>query len=118
MWPDNVVRLAKAIAVAEGSNPAWNNPGDLTGLDRGSFLVCGTANAEGVWKFVNAADGWTALYVKLARILAGQSKVYSLDMTLEEFGAKYSGGDANWAVNVGRELGVPITTTLRYLALS
>ena len=116
-WPDNVIRVAKAFAVAEGSNPSWNNPGDLTGADCGAFLTCGTANAEGVWKFVNEADGWTALYIKVARMLAGKSKVYPLDMMLEQVGLKYSGGDPNWAINVAKELGVSVTTTLRELAI-
>ena len=115
-WSPAVLKLAKAISVAEGSPPEWNNPGDLTGVDAGSFPTCGYGNKEGVWKFLNNADGWTALYVKLNRMLAGQSRIYSLDMTLEDVGLKYSGGDPNWAVNVARELGVPVTTTLRDIA--
>ncbi len=115
-WPDSVLRLAKAISVAEGSNPEWNNPGDLTGADAGSFLTCGVANSEGVLKFVNAEDGWMALYAKVNRMLSGKSKVYPLDMSLERVGLLYSGGDPNWAVNVSRELAVPVTTTLQELS--
>ena len=114
-WPDNVVKLAKAIAKAEGSNPAWNNPGDLTGIDRGSFPVTGVVNQEGVWKFLNPEDGWNALYMKVNRMLAGKSAVYSLDMTLDQVGIRYSGGDFNWAKNVAAALGVPESTTLREL---
>jgi len=108
--------LAKAISVAEGSNPAWNNPGDLTGEDAGSFETNGTANSDGVWRFVNNVDGWLALYIKVNRMLLGRSEVYHLTDTLEIVGEKYSGGDPNWAKNVAAYLGVPESTTLAQLA--
>jgi hypothetical protein len=116
IWPDSVLKLAKAIAVAEGSNPEWNNPGDLTGKDAGSFRTCGVANKEGVLKFVNADDGWSALHIKVHRMLSGNSAVYPLTLTLEQVGLKYSGGDANWSRNVANYLGVPETITLQQLA--
>lgn len=111
----SVIRLAKAIKVAEGSPLEYNNPGDLTGVDRGSFPVLGTANTEGVWKFVNAEDGWNALCLKLARIFAGHSTIYPLTMTLAEMGLKYSSGDPNWSKNVATALHVPETITLQDL---
>jgi hypothetical protein len=115
-WSGAVIKLAMAIAVAEGSNPAWNNPGDLTGVDSGSFRTNGTANSEGVWLFDNADDGWSALFAIVDRWLRGKSVVYHLTMTLEQVGMKYSGGDPNWAKNVASSLGVPQTTTLADLA--
>jgi hypothetical protein len=111
-WPANVIQFANAIKVAEGSDPAWNNPGDLTGADRGTFQVVGLANAEGVWKFMYPEDGWNALCIKVERMLTGRSRVYPLTMTLAEVGMQYSGGDPNWAENVAAELSIPITTTL------
>lgn len=111
-WPASVTKFCNAIKIAEGSNPDWNNPGDLTGADKGNFQVWGTANSEGVWKFVYAADGWNALCIKVNRILMGHSLVYPLVMTISELGMKYSGKDPNWAKNVAAELGVPETMTI------
>lgn len=117
-WPPCVLKLAKAISVAESSPPEWHNPGSLTGSDSGSFQTSGTGNAEGVWKFVNEADGWQALYIKVNRMLSGKSTVYPLNMPLERVGIRYSGGDPNWAKNVAAYLGVPESTTLQELASS
>jgi hypothetical protein len=120
-WPNSVIKFAQAIAKAEGFGLAdaiptiANNPGDLTGKDAGSFPTMGTANMEGVIKFMNLQDGWTALYVKVSRMLAGGSKVYTPNLTLAQVGMLYSGGDKNWATNVAAELGVPETTTLAEL---
>jgi hypothetical protein len=93
--------VAAAIALAEGSNPDWNNPGDLT-ISFG-YPTVGTANSAGVLKFQNCADGWNALYKQLSAIVSGNSR-YSLSDSIADFGAGYSGGDPNWAVNVAREL--------------
>lgn len=121
-WPNNVVRIAQAIAKAEGFGipgaipTLANNPGDLTAGDAGSFPTLGTMNEEGVIHFANLADGWTRLYVKVTRMLGGQSAVYPLTMTLEQVGLKYSGGDPNWATNVAAALGVSVTITLQELS--
>lgn len=107
-----VYLLSHAIMVAEGSNPAWNNPGDLTGADAGSFATCGTANSEGVLKFLNAEDGLNALYTKINRILAGKSHVYPLSMTFQALGHLYADGAPEWAQNVTRILQVPLDMTI------
>ncbi len=119
-WSPQVLKFAHAISVAEGFGPPGNlptranNPGDLTGIDKGSFATNGTANKEGVWNFVNLVDGWSALYLKVDRILRGASKVYPLTMTLEEMGTRYAGvGKPEWAINVAKDLGVPVTMTLQ-----
>lgn len=106
---ESILAMAKAIAVAEGSDPDWNNPGDLT-LSFG-FPTLGTANSAGVLKFQNCADGWQALYKQLEAIVNGNSR-YSLSDTIASFGLGYSGGDSNWAVNVANELGVTPDTQL------
>lgn len=115
-WSPAVLAFANAVKIAEGSNPDWNNPGDLTGADAGSFVTLGIANSEGVLKFARAEDGWNALCMKLARMLTGMSHVYPLSMTLEQVGMKYSNGDPNWAKNVCAELKIPEATTLAELA--
>lgn len=116
IWPGPVYLLASAIARAEGSNPAWANPGDLTGVDAFGFPTDGVVNADGVLKFVNTQDGIDALHVKCWRMLRGISKVYPLAMTIEEMGPIYANGNTKWALNVAKELGVPVTTTLREIA--
>jgi hypothetical protein len=112
-WPDAVVKFANAIKVAENSPPEWNNPLSLTGADKGSFRVLGTANAEGVWKFATYEDGWNAGCTKVYRFLSGRSLVYHLAMTIAEFGVTYSHSqDGNEGRNVAAELGVPETMSL------
>ena len=98
-WPDCVLKLAKAIANAEGFDNSdalptrANNPGDLTGSDGGSFRTLGTMNPEGVLHFENLEDGWQALYIKVNRMLSGKSTMYPLNLTLDRVGLRYSGGN-------------------------
>jgi hypothetical protein len=113
-WANNVLRLALAIKVAEGSNPLWNNPGDMVFAD--GFPTHGFANSEGVLLFNNAEDGWNALCHQCNLMLTGKSHVYTLDMTIAQVGLKYANGDTNWAKNVALELGVSLGTTLADLA--
>ena len=101
--------LADAIATAEGSNPSWNNPGDLT--KSFGFLTIGVANSAGVLIFAQPADGWRALYKQLQDIIDGKSH-WTLSTTLADFGNLYSGGDRNWAINVANALGVDPSVTL------
>lgn len=101
--------VANAIAYAEGSNPAWNNPGDLTASF--GFPTTGTVNSAGVLAFASCADGWNALYAQLQLIIQGGSR-YSLADTIRSFGQGYSGGDPNWATNVSAQLGVSPDTPL------
>ena len=113
-WPPAVLQLAKAIAVAEGSNPAWCNPGDMTYAH--GHPTKGTVNADGVLWFCTVEDGWDALYHEVSLMLAGRSHVYSLTDTLITVGFKYSNGDRAWAKNVSEYLGVHEDTTLQELA--
>lgn len=97
-----IFNFAAAIATAEGSNPEWNNPGDLT-ISFG-YPTVGAANSAGVLKFANCVDGWNALYHQLSAIQNGTSR-YKLTDSLASFGLGYAGGDSNWAVNVAAALG-------------
>jgi hypothetical protein len=119
-----VKRFADAIAHAEGFYAATrdgksdlpercNNPGDLT--DDGN-IGYGTARSTGIGAtditiYPTAVDGWNALYRKVRRALTGASTVYTLDMSIEEFGLKYS-EDPDWGVNVANILGVSNQATL------
>lgn len=112
--------LAQAIAVAEGSPAAWNNPGDLTIGDSQGFALQvdsnnqPVANPAGVVRFVNLSDGVTALYRKLGRIQIGGSAVYSVAMTISQFAQEYTGGDNadSWAATVAGELGLSPSDTV------
>jgi hypothetical protein len=115
-WSGAVIKFSLVAAAVENSDPAWNNPGDLTGMDSGQFQTNGFGNSEGVWKFVNIDDGWTALFMKINRVFSDKSSIYPLTMTLEQFGTRYSGGDPNWGRDAGQLLGVPETITMAQLA--
>jgi hypothetical protein len=122
-FPSSVMKVAKAISVCEGFGlpnalpTRANNPGDVTTGDAGGFQISGVMNNEGVVRFVNLADGWQALYLKVARMLAGKSKVYPLTMTLEEMGRRYSGStDGAWAKNLAEQLGLTLNSTIADLA--
>ena len=116
VWPDSVLKFAKAISVAEGSDPAWNNPGDMT-ISLG-FPTDGVVNSEHVLRFVNLVDGWHVLYHQCYLMLSGLSNVYKLTDSISQVGLKYSDGDPDWAMNVANYLGVPTSTTLARLAES
>lgn len=99
--------LANAIARAEGFGVAGaiptraHNPGDLvipgwTGAKLG---------AEGISVFVSDAEGWARLLRQIQLIVDGKSRVYSLEMTLSEFAAKWTATEPGaWAQNVIRAL--------------
>jgi hypothetical protein len=113
-----VQRFAEAIAYAEGyyagGNPIprrLNNPGDLKvssvpsiGKDPGGHL-----------HFATIEDGWLALHRQLQLIIDGKSRVYTLDMTLDQMAKKYAEWSSNWARNVATRLGVSETARLRDL---
>ena len=123
-WPqapsDAVLRVAQAIAIAEGSPASWNNPGDLTGGDAYGFELQrdgdgdALVNSAGVVRFVNLADGVNALYRKLQRIQNGASRVYSSAMSLVDFAQEYTGGDnaGSWAKNVAAYLGLDVGSSV------
>lgn len=48
----------------------------------------------------------------LQNAAAGESQYYSPTETLSQFGNTYSGGDPNWANNVGSYLGIPTSTPM------
>lgn len=114
-----VEKFCQAIANAEGFGPAealptrCNNPGDLT--DDGDIGL-GTARSKGIGAanitiYRTADDGWNALRNKVRRMLEGRSKVYFLWMTIDMVGQVYA-RDRDWAINVARELDVPVTTVI------
>lgn len=117
-----VEKFCQAIATAEGFGPPeklptrCNNPGDLT--DDGDVGL-GTAQSAGLGAakitiYRSLDDGWDALRKKVRRMLEGKSQVYHLWMTIDMVGQVYA-RNPEWAINVARELGVPVTMTLKDL---
>jgi hypothetical protein len=102
-----VADLAAAITVAENSDPQYNNPGDLKVAGFPTF-------GAGIAIFSSPAQGLSRLYYQLNLIANGESSYYSLDMTIEQFAAVWTGNDnaAQWAQAVESELGVAPGTTL------
>jgi hypothetical protein len=93
-----------------------NNPGDLT--DDGDVGL-GTARSTGIGAaditiYPTLEEGQAALAKKIRRALNGASSVYTLSMSIEQFGMKYA-RDPQWGVNVAERLGVSPETTLEDL---
>jgi hypothetical protein len=111
--PDPTGAFLLAVQVAEGSDPAWNNPWDLT-ADFG-FPTTGTANDAGVLMFDTLNHGWGAARAQLNDILTGNSSYYTPGTTLSEMGATFTGSvedGANWAANVAKSLGTSVSNTI------
>jgi hypothetical protein len=113
--------LAHAIAFAEGFGlpgtvpTRANNPGDLK-VPGWKGPVTGD---EGISVLPTEADGWGVLYRQLQLIASEKSRVYDLDMTLEQMAAKWTDtARGPWGQNVCTYLqrrGLPASfgTTIR-----
>ena len=114
------VRLAHAIAKAEGfgmrrTTPTrYHNPGDLKaagfkyegqiGIGKGRHVI-----------FASDADGWSALFHQVSKMMSGDSRHYSPRMTIEQVARLYAGDWRHWSRNVAWNLGVPENTKLEEL---
>ena len=117
---DKVEQFAHAIARTEGyyvhgSLPSrCHNAGDLKVMSNhskypGQIGVC----KGGHVRFVNDAAGYAALLQQIDKILAGESRWYKQDMTLQQMGKFYAQNSRLWAKNLARNLGVSPSTTLQ-----
>ena len=103
---NGVRSLAQAIATAEGSNPQYNNPGDLVLPGFPTF-------GAGIAIFSSSQEGWSRLYHQLNLIVKGESNVYSLSDTIATMASKWTATDQGaWANNVAAALGVTVDTPL------
>jgi hypothetical protein len=117
---DRVETFAHAIARTEGfyikgTIPnRYHNPGDLKIMERGQKYPgqIGVGKAQHVI-FRNDAAGYAALYHQIDKILTGESKLYTKNMTLLQMGKLYAQNSRLWAKNLAHNLGVPVTTTLK-----
>lgn len=113
--------LANAISGAEGFGQPLtvptlaNNPGALELGDQGHGVMQ-AANGQKITIFGSLQEGRAALDHQLQIALTGKSSKYSPDMTLEQFGKIYSGGNANYGAQLATSLGVAPSTTLGELA--
>jgi len=106
-----IKRIAQAIARAEGFyHPSGttkpqrlNNPGSIFG-----------SNGQMI-HFDTVAQGWDALYRQVERMLTGNSRYYSPEMTIAQIAQIYTGEAhyMNWANNVANALGVSVNTPLK-----
>ena len=111
--------FARAIARTEGcyvkgSIPnRYHNCGDLKRMNKERVYL----GQIGVGKgghiiFRDNASGWAALLQQIDKILAGESKFYTPEMTLQQMGKFYAQNSRLWAKNLARNLGVSPSTTL------
>jgi hypothetical protein len=116
---DKVEQFAHAIARIEGFYQhgtipnRYHNPGDLKVMARGEKYPgqVGIGKAEHVI-FRNDAAGYAALYHQIDKILSGESKFYTQEMTLLQVGKFYAKNSRLWAKNLAHNLGVSPSTTL------
>jgi hypothetical protein len=100
--PQKVKYLAIAIAKAEGffnpvaigvfiqNRPQRNhNPGDIT--DQSNTAT--GKDSGGLNVYQNDNDGWNDLFLKIDRVLSGQSHTFPSGATFENFATTYTGGD-------------------------
>jgi hypothetical protein len=114
----NVHILAQAIAKAEGFGPRstlptrLHNPGDLKVVKDYRYPGQVRVGKGGHAQFRTEADGWAALNHQIDKMASGESKHYSVNMTLQEIGKRYAKNSRVWAKNVAHNLGVPPDTSL------
>ncbi len=98
----------------KGSIPnRCNNPGDLKVMYKGGKYEGQTGTCKGGHvKFRNGAAGYSALYHQIDKMLSGESKFYTQEMTLLQVGKLYAKNYRLWAKNLAKNLGVKPNTTL------
>jgi len=113
--PDNVKRIAQAIATAEGfyvsgSRPQRNhNPGDMT-----ADLIGKSVGHDGAFVvYETDDDGWNNLYHQINLWLNGSSSHATANSTITDLSQFYTTTDQTaWATNVANSLGVSLDTTI------
>jgi hypothetical protein len=116
---DKVEQFAHAVARTEGFYQhgtipnRCHNPGDLKIMSKGGTYPgqVGVCKAGHV-RFRNDAAGYAALYNEIDKILAGESRWYRQEMTLQQMGKFYAQNSRLWAKNLAHNLGVSPSTTL------
>ena len=108
-----VQRIAAAIAKAEGYGvpnaipTVRNNPGNIRSA------------AGPIATYPTIEEGWAALYRQVSGMLSGRSRYYNPSDPLTVIAKTYTGEAAymNWANNVARYFGVPVSTPFNQLGV-
>lgn len=109
--------LASAITQLEGFGAGNNiptialNPGSLELGDIGYGTIT-AANGQQITVFNSLSDGQAALNNQLDLATSGNSKYYSPDMSIADFGTIYSGGNSSYGNNLASLLGVDPSTPI------
>jgi len=113
---DRVQDLAKAIAKAEGFGrkgtlpSRLHNPGDL--LSRSFHAYPGQIGLYHHYVvFRNDTAGWAALRHQIEKVISGESKYYTVNLTFKQFSKKYATSPV-WVKNVTKILSISINTPL------
>lgn len=137
MTQGSISAFAKAIATAEGffaqyganglplASPnipqSAQNPGNITGTgDTGSSITAAGGIQIGIYSSLEA--GWDALENLIQSALAGESTLYSPDMTIQQFANVYVNGGAQTAgseqeaATIAGQLGVSVDTPISEVA--
>jgi hypothetical protein len=108
--------LAKAIARAEGFYVKstipnrLHNPGDIRSHSLHAYPgQIGLKHGYVVFK--NDRAGWVALEHQITRMAEGSSKIYNVNMTLNQFSHRYA-ESPTWVKNVSSILGVTSNTRM------
>jgi hypothetical protein len=97
--------MVAAISRAEGAGVVGSKPNCLH--NPGALRKSGRYE-----KFHTDAEGRAALRHQLLLIAQGRSRVYSLDMSLQQMGKRYA-SDPQWAEHVAKILHVSVATPLQ-----
>jgi hypothetical protein len=110
-------QLMKAIAKAEGYGvkgaipTRYHNPGDIRASRGVKYPGQVGLNKHGYAIFKNDCFGWAAMQGQLDKIINGESRFYSVNMTLRQLAKLYATSPL-WVKNVAKNLGVTPNTTL------
>lgn len=105
--------LADAITKLENVNPAYNNPGAISGTGD-----TGQSFGQNLGIYSSLSTGQAALNKQINSILSGKSPLYPSTMTVQDMGTLYSGGNPDYGNNLANMVGVSPSTTLGQLSNS
>lgn len=103
-----VTTLADAISQIESTNPAYNNPGAISGTGN-----TGQSFGAGIGVYSDLASGEAALQHQLDLVYSGSDSLYpgGSQMTLQQFGEVYA-PNQNYGASLASTLGVSSATPL------
>jgi hypothetical protein len=119
--PVTVDSFASAIAKAEGFGQRgviptrFHNPGDVKAVRGKKYFGQVRVGKGGHIVFRNDAAGFYALREQIRKMVEGESRFYTPQMTLQQVAKRYAGNYRVWARNVAKNLNVSPSITLAEL---